>query len=296
MAILTAFLQNVISGLAVGSLYALLAVGIVLIYKSSEVLNFAHGTFAMLATFVAYQLSTRMGLGFAASIACAIGFAFVLGSLVYGAMLDRARQGGAHAVVMVTIGFSIVLEGAAGVIFGADTKEFHHVFAESTSISLPAGLVISSHDAWIIGIAVAMVALLALFFHATRIGIALRAVSQNETAAKLMGVRVGRVHALTWGIAASLAATAGILIVPKVFLDPSMMFAPLLKAFAAAVLGGMNSVAGAIVGAWLLGIIETMAGAYGSTEFQASIAFLIIVLVLSVRPQGLLGRPEVKKV
>jgi branched-chain amino acid transport system permease protein len=104
------------------------------------------------------------------------------------------------------------------------------------------------------------------------------------------------VHALTWGIAAALGATAGILIVPKVFLDPSMMFAPLLKAFAAAVLGGMNSVAGAIVGAWLLGIIETMAGAYGSTEFQASIAFLIIVLVLSVRPQGLLGRPEVKKV
>jgi branched-chain amino acid transport system permease protein len=121
-------------------------------------------------------------------------------------------------------------------------------------------------------------------------------VSQNEVAARLMGVRVARVHALTWGIATALGAVAGLLVVPKLFLDPSMMFAPLLKAFAAAVLGGMRSIAGAVVGAWLLGVIETLAGAYVSTEFQATIAFVILVLVLVIRPEGLLGKREIKKV
>jgi branched-chain amino acid transport system permease protein len=293
---MTLLLQNLINGLSAGSVYALLAVGIVLIYKSSEVLNFAHGTFAMLATFVAYHFATAFGFGFGASIAVALAFAFALGAVIYRTLLDRARQGGAHAVVMVTIGLLIVLEGAAGVIWGTDTKEFHHLFAEPESLTLPGGLMISRHDAWIIGTALAIVVLLAVFFRFTRVGIALRAVSQNEVAAQLMGVRVSRVHSLTWGIATALGAVAGLLVVPKLFLDPSMMFSPLLKAFAAAVLGGMNSVAGAIVGAWLLGIIETLAGAYVSTEFQATIAFVIIILVLTFRPEGLLGKPEIKKV
>ena len=290
------FLQNIINGLSAGSLYTLLAVGIVLIYKSSEVLNFAHGALAMLATFVAYEAATEMGLGFGPAIGVSLVFAFAVGAAAYRGLLHRAREGGEHAVVMMTIGMLMVTEGGAGVIWGTDTKEFHHFFANPDSISLPGGLVMSEHDAWIIGSALAMVVLLALFFRFTRIGIALRAVSQNELASQLMGVRVARVHALTWGLATTLAAVAGILIVPKLFLDPSMMFSPLLKAFAAAVLGGMNSVAGAIVGGWLLGIIETLSGAYISTEFQASIAFIIIIVVLTIRPQGLLGKPEIKKV
>jgi branched-chain amino acid transport system permease protein len=155
---------------------------------------------------------------------------------------------------------------------------------------------VSVHDACILGIALGLVALLSLFFRYTRAGIALRAVSQNHVAAELMGIRVARVHALTWGIASALGAIAGLLAVPKLFLEPSMMFGPTLKAFAAAVLGGMSSVGGAIVGAWILGIVETLAGAYISTEFQASIAFVIIVLVLALRPEGLLGRRVVKKV
>jgi branched-chain amino acid transport system permease protein len=290
------FLQNVINGLSAGSVYALLAVGLVLIYKSSEVLNFAQGAVATLATCVAYVIAVVRGRGYVAGALGALVFAFLLGALVYRTSLDRARAGGPHALVMVTIGMLIVVEGLAGVLWGTDTKEFHHFFAETKTLSLPGGLVVSVHDAWIIGIAVGIVVLLALFFRLTRVGIALRAVSQNEVASQLMGVRVARVHSLTWGIATLLGAVAGLLIVPKLFLDPSMMFAPTLKAFAAAVLGGMTSVAGAIVGAWLLGIIETLAGAYVSTEFQASIAFLIIIVVLTVRPEGLLGKPEIKKV
>jgi branched-chain amino acid transport system permease protein len=293
---MTALLQNILNGLSAGSVYALLAVGVVLIYKSSEVLNFAHGAFAMFATFVAYELATQQGLSFAVAAGGALVFAFVFGAIIYASSLDRAREGGAHAVIMVTIGMFMMIEGVAGVIWGTDTKEFHHYFSAPESLTLPGGLLMSEHDAWIIGIASVIVLMLAVFFRTTRIGIALRAVSQNEVASQLMGVRVSRVHSLTWGIATVLGAVAGLLVVPKLFLDPSMMFAPTLKAFAAAVLGGMNSVAGAIVGAWILGVIETLAGAYVSTEFQASIAFLIIVLVLTVRPEGLLGKPEVKKV
>lgn len=293
---MTQLLQDIINGLTAGSVYALLAVGIVLIYKSSEVLNFAHGTLAMFATFVAYQLAAEQGLPFGIAIAFALLAAFGIGALLYRGMLDRAKEGGGHAMVMVTIGILMALEGAAGAIWGTDTKEFHHVFAESEYMSLPAGLVISEHDAWIIGAAVAMALGLALFFRFTRVGIALRAVSQNAVAAQLMGVRVSRVHSLTWGIATALGAVASLLIVPKLFLDPAMMFSPLMKAFAAAVLGGMTSITGAILGAWLLGIIEVLVGAYISTEFQATIAFVIIIVVLAVRPQGLLGTPEIKKV
>jgi branched-chain amino acid transport system permease protein len=293
---MTRLLQDLLNGLSAGSLYALLAVGIVLVYKSSEVLNFAHGTFAMLATFVAYHLATRAGAGYAVAIAGALVFAFVFGAIVYRTILHRAREGGSHAVVMVTIGLLMVVEGAAGAIWGTDVKEFHHLFDSPRSLPLPGGVHLSTHDAWIIGSAIATALLLAIFFRTTRAGIALRAVAQNEQAAELMGVRVARIHALTWGIATLLGAVAGLLIVPRLFLDPVMMFGPLLKAFAAAVLGGMSSVGGAIVGAWLLGIIEVLAGAYISTEFQATIAFVIIVLVLTLRPQGLFGRHEVKKV
>ncbi|MBX3130661.1 MAG: branched-chain amino acid ABC transporter permease [Polyangiaceae bacterium] len=293
---MTRLLQDLINGLSAGSLYALLAVGIVLIYKSSEVLNFAHGSFAMLSTFVAYHLATRLGLSLPLAMASALVSAFLLGALAYRGLLYRARQGGPHAVVMVTIGCLMVVEGAAGVIWGTDVKEFHHFFAEPRSIALGADVRLGVHDAWIIGAAVATAVLLAVFFRFTRAGIALRAVQQNELAAELMGVRVARVHALTWGIATLLGAMAGLLVVPKLLLDPAMMFSPLLKAFAAAVLGGMSSVAGAIIGGWLLGMTEALAGAYVSTEFQATIAFMIIVVVLVLRPEGLLGSHRQKKV
>ncbi len=296
---MTQFFQNLLGGLASGSLYALLAVGVVLIYKSSQVLNFAHGALAMVATFVAHHGAVELGLPLPLAMLLALLFAFAVGGAIYGVFLDRARQGGETAVVMVTIGLLMMLEGLAGIAWGTDTKEFHHYFANLSVVSLPGGLHLSRHDGWIIAIALGLVGLLAVFFRFTRVGIALRAVSQNEVAAQLMGVRVARVHALTWGIASVLGAAAGLLIVPKLFLDPSMMFAPLLKAFAAAVLGGMGSVGGAIVGGWLLGIIETLAGAYLPTSlqgFEQSVAFMIIVVVLVVRPEGLLGKPEVKKV
>ncbi|MEQ8276978.1 MAG: branched-chain amino acid ABC transporter permease [Deltaproteobacteria bacterium] len=296
MAVLMGLLfQNVLNGLSAGSVYALIAVGLVLIYRSSGVLHFAHGSFAMLATFVAYTLH-QQGLGLVPSFLGATLVAFVLGAGTFRILLDRAREGGSHAVVMITIALFMVSEGAAGAVWGSDTKDFNHYFSEPGVVNVGSDVYLSEHNLWINVVTVAIVGLLALFFRFTRVGVAMRAVFDNETAAELMGVRVKRLHAVTWGIASALAAAAGLLLVPKVFLDPSMMFAPMLKAFAAAVLGGLSSIPGAIVGGWLLGVIETLAGAYISTEFQASIAFFIIIAVLALRPEGLLGRRKVTKV
>ncbi len=289
------FLQNVLNGLSAGSVYALIAIGLVLIYRSSGVLHFAHGSFAMLATFVAFELH-QQGLGLVPAFLGAAAVAFVLGAGTFRLLLDRAREGGSHAVVMMTIALFMVVEGLAGATWGSDTKDFNHYFSEPGIVTVAEGVFLSEHNAWINVVTCALVLLLALFFRFTRVGIAMRAVFDNEVAAELMGVRVRRLHAVTWGIASVLAAVAGLLLVPKVFLDPSMMFAPLLKAFAAAVLGGLASIPGAILGGWLLGVIETLAGAYISTEFQASIAFLIIIAVLALRPEGLLGRRTVTKV
>lgn len=289
------FFQNVLNGLSAGSVYALIAIGLVLIYRSSRVLHFAHGSFAMIAAFVAYELHGR-GFGLVVSFLGAAVAAFLIGAGTYRLLLDRAREGGSHSVVMVTIALFMMLEGIAGVTWGSDTKDFNHYFAEPSIVSVTADISLSEHNVWINVVTLVLVLLLAAFFRFTRIGIAMRAVADNETAASLMGVRVRRLHAVTWGMATVLAAVAGLLLSPKVFLDPSMMFAPLLKAFAAAVLGGLTSIAGAIVGGWLLGVVETLVGAYVSTHFQASIAFFIIIVVLVVRPQGLLGKREVKKV
>jgi branched-chain amino acid transport system permease protein len=289
-------LQDMLNGFRLGSIYALLAVGIVLIYKSSEVLNFAHGALAVFATFIAYELSIEQGLGVGPSIVIALIAAFAIGAAIYRGMLDRATRGGGHAVVMVTIALLMILEGVSGALWGTTGLPFQHYFEESEFLALPGGLALDVRGAWVIGSSICMALALGLFFRFTRTGIALRAVSQNPVAAQLMGVRVSRVHALTWGLAASLAAVAGILVAPEAGLSPSMLFFPLTKAFAAAVLGGMTSITGAILGAWLLGVSEVLVGAYISTEFQGTLAFVIIIAVLAFRPQGLLGTPEITKV
>lgn len=283
------FLQNVINGLSSGSVYALVAIGLVLVYRSSGVLNFAHGTLAVLATFVAFE-AARAGISMGLAMAAGLAFAFAFGAGIYRGLLERARAGGPHAVVMASIAILMILEGLMGVLWGTDTKEFHHYFREAEAISITRDLVVPRHDLWIIGIAALLAILLAAFFRWTAVGIGLRAIADNPTGARLMGLEVPRLEAVAWGLASALAAAAGLLVVPRLFLDPTMMFGPMLKAFAAAVLGGITSVVGALIGGWLLGIIETLTGAYLSTEFQATISLVIIVLVLCLRPAGLCGK------
>lgn len=277
-----------------GSLYALIALALVLVYKSSQVINFAQGEISMVATFVAYSLLNTYGFGFALSALGAVGFAFLFGAVLEFSFLRRAKDPNILGLIIITLGLEMILYSMAGYFWGTDQKVLQTPFSEIKTYEF-SSLVINQLDIVIIVVSLVVMSALFAFFRYTRLGIAIMAVSQNEEAAKIMGIRVKRIHTLTWAIASALGAVTGLLIVPITFLDPSMMLNPMLKAFAAAVLGGMTSLPGAALGGWILGVVENLVGGYLAPEYKSMVAFLVIVLVLVVRPAGLLGRYRKKK-
>jgi len=283
------FPQLVISGLATGSLYALVALGLVVIYKASNVFNFAQGDMAMVNTFVTFTLLETLHLPFLWAFFLAIVAAFLLGTLFELCLLRPVKNPTPLGLIIITVGAQQILYGAAGWIWGYDTKAFPSPLSD-TKIYRFGGLVMSEVNLWILIVSFLVMFALLLFFRFSTLGIAIRAMSQNLTTARLMGARAPWLLSLTWGIASVLGAVAGILIAPITFLDPNMMLNPLLKAFAAATLGGMNSFGGAVVGGGTLGILENLVGGYLAPELKESVAFFVIILVLCVRPSGLLGR------
>ncbi len=289
------FLQLIVNGIAIGSLYALVALGLVLVYKTTEVLNFAQGAVGMVATFVAYGMIKALGWPFPAAFLGACIFGFVLGVLIEFLLLRRAEKPTALGLIIITLGCEMILYGLAARFGGTDTKSLPSPFSGVDVYHL-GNVVVSRLNLVIMATALILMAALFSFFKFTRVGIAMKAVAQNEEAAKIMGIKVARVRALTWGIASMLGAVAAVLIAPITLLDPNMMLDPLLKAFAAAVLGGMESLPGAAVGGWILGIVENLVGGYVSTELKTTVAFLVIVIVLCVRPSGLMARHYKKKV
>jgi len=289
------FLQLVVNGIAIGSLYALVALGLVLVYKTTEVLNFAQGELGMVATFLAYGMMSALGFPFIAAFICACLFGFFLGVLIEFLFLRRADNPTLLGLIVITLGCEMILYGLASHFGGADTKAFESPISE-TKVYTIGNVVISQLNLVIILVALILMAALYLFFKFTRVGIAMKAVSQNEDVAKVMGIKVNRIKAITWGIASLLGAVAGVLVAPITLLDPNMMLDPLLKAFASAVLGGIESLPGAALGGWVLGIVENLVGGYISTELKTTVAFLIIVIVLCIRPSGMLGRHYKKKV
>ncbi|MBZ0273105.1 branched-chain amino acid ABC transporter permease [bacterium] len=289
------FWQLVAGGFAMGSLYALIALAFVLVYKTSEVINFAQGEIGMAATFVAWMLMTRYDMSFGLALAGAIAFAAFLGAGFEFAVLRRADKPTLLGLIVLTLGFEMILYAGAGMVFGTDVKAFESPISETTTYEF-AGVVVNQLEVVIIAVSLVLMALLFAFFRFTRLGLAMMATSQNPTAARIMGIRVPRVHATAWAIASMLGAVTGVLIAPKTLLDPNMMIAPMLKAFAAAVLGGLTSLPGAVIGGWILGITENLFGGYVSPEFKSSFAFLVIVLVLCVRPSGLFKTHRKKKV
>jgi len=289
------FWQLVVNGIAVGSIYALVALGLVLIYKTTEVLNFAQGELGMAATFLAYGMITALGFPFPVAFAGACLFGFLLGVLIEFLFLRRADNPTLLGLIVITLGCEMILYGLASHFGGTDTKAFPSPISELKVYHF-GNVIVSQLNLVIMIVSVSLMAGLFCFFKFSRVGVAMRAVAQNEDAAKVMGIKVSRIKALTWGIASMLGAVAAILIAPITLLDPNMMLDPLLKAFAAAVLGGMESLPGAAVGGWILGIVENLVGGYLSTELKTSVAFVIIVVVLSIRPSGLLGRHYKKKV
>jgi branched-chain amino acid transport system permease protein len=290
------FLQYALTGLAAGSLYGLVALGLVLVHRASRVLNFAHGDLATLGTFVAFALLGR-GYAFAPAFAAALGAGAGLAVAFYFGVLAPARRKGAGVPgqVILTLGLGLMIQGVVVHQWGAepdrlpfplsDTRTWAvgPVFVSELALgTLAAGLLASG--------------LLYLLVQRTRLGLAMRAVSENLPAAQTLGIPTRRVLATAWGVAAALGVLAGLFLAPALLLDPFFMLDPFLKGFAAAVLGGLHSLPGAVLGGLLLGLAESLAGAYVALQFKSSVAFLVIVTVLLVRPEGLLGREVPERV
>src|SRR6266508_2219970 len=272
------FWQQVVSGLASGGIYASLALAIVLIYRSTRVINFAQGEMGMFTTFIAWWLVTDVGWPYWGAFFATLAIAFVGGVLVERIVIRPVENAPVLTVVIVTIGLLIALNGAAFWIWGGETRSFPSAF--STRAIHVGGVAFSIQDFGVIGVSLGAVLLLYLFFRFTKLGLALRAAALNPDASRLVGVRVGWMLALGWGLAAVLGAVSGMMIAPVVFLDPNMMQTVLLYALAAAILGGLDSPLGAVVG----------------DELKLPVAFVVILAVLLVRPVGLFGRTTMRRV
>ena len=287
-------LQLVVSGLALGSIYALLALSLVIINKATDVVNFAQGEMAMLGTFASLALLSAVKL----PLPLLMLLAFPLGAL-FGVVVERLAMrplsGGPPVNALIaTIGLFLVFHHLAGWIWGYDPYRFPSLFSPEPVTLL--GARISQNSLGILAVSLGVMVALFLFFERTRLGIAMRAASMNRRAARLMGVNVGRVSMTAWGLATGISLVAGMLVAPLTFLDFEMMVIVLLKAFAGAILGGFNSLPGAVVGCLVIGVLENLFGAYVSTAFKDAFAFGIIVLVLMVRPAGLFTRMAGTKV
>ncbi|MFH1139790.1 MAG: branched-chain amino acid ABC transporter permease [Pseudomonadota bacterium] len=287
------FWQAVLSGIAMGCIYALVALGFVLIYKATDVVNFAQGDLMMVGAFFAFTLINFLHLPFILSFVLALAAMAVLGALIERLVLRPLVGEEAFAIIMATIGLGILLRSAAGMIWGYDTYKFS---AGLTNDPVRiGGLVLSSAQIWIIASTVFLIVSLHLFFNRTRVGISMEAASQNQLAAFLMGVSVKRVFSSIWAIGAVAAAVAGIFLTPIQFLNYNMGMIG-LKAFPAAVLGGFGSVPGAIVGGVIIGVSESLAGIYLPQGYKNVLAWIILIVVLMFRPEGIFGQTARKRV
>lgn len=287
-------IQLTTSGLALGSIYALLALGLVLIHKATNVVNFAQGEIAMFMTFVAFTLLTRGNVPLWALFVLVPVLGALLSGLTERVVMRPIASGPPVNALIVTIGLWIVFNSAAGWLWGFDPFRFPSLFpAETLGI---AGARVSQNSLGVIAVSFLVMAALYLFFGFTREGTAMRAASMNPRAAQLMGIRVSRASALSWALAGAVGSICGMLVAPLLFLDVEMMVTVLLKAFAGAILGGFNSAPGAVLGCLVIGVAETFFGGYVSSAFKDSFAFVLIVGVLMIRPEGLFTRSVVKKV
>ena len=287
--------QVIAGGLSAGSIYALVGLALVITYKTTEVPNFAQGEMAMFSAFVAYVLIVDYNVGFVVAFGAALVFAFVLGIGFEGVFLRRTKNPTHLNLIIMTLGFQLALFGLAGWRWGADQRRFPFPVSANEVVHF-GNVTVSTLSLATISIALVLMAAVFAFFRFTKLGVAMQATQQDAMAARINGVPARAVVALTFGISSVIGAVAALLTAPLITLDPTLMWDPLLKGFAAAVLGGMNTPIGAVLGGYLLGIVENLFGAYVSVEFKSAVAFLIIVIVLWFRPVGLFGRKPPRKV
>jgi branched-chain amino acid transport system permease protein len=290
------FFQQVTSGLASGAIYASLALALVLIYRATDVINFAQGEMATFTTYIAWMLMGH-GLAYWPAFVLTLGIAFAGGVAIERVVIRPVESRPEIVIVIVTIGLLIAINGLTGWIWGSEVKAFDSPFPNRT-VDV-AGVSISLQDVGTFCVCIATVLLLWLFFRFTTLGLAMRAAAVNPGASRLLGVRVGWMLAVGWGLAAVLGAVAGMMAAPTTFLDPNMMIVILIYAFAAAVLGGIDNPVGAVVGGLTLGVLVNLLGRYVAfvgEELRLPTALAILLTVLVIRPQGLFGHAVVRRV
>jgi branched-chain amino acid transport system permease protein len=289
------FLHQVLAGLATGGIYACMALAVVMIYQAIDHLNFAQGEMAMFSTFVAWQL-IQWGFPYWLAFGATIVISFVAGVLIERVVLRPIHDAPVLSHVVAFIALLSIFNSAAGFLWDWTIKNFASPFGSGPFLGQN---LINKHDAGMIAVTILLLVFLYLFFRHTRIGLAMRAAAANPESARLAGIRVGWMTALGWGMAAAIGSVAGMLIAPVVFLEPNMMLSILLYGFAGAVVGGLTSPGGAVLGGFSVGVIENLAGTYipvVGREMKLSIALCIIVAGLCVKPSGLFGRPVVTRV
>jgi branched-chain amino acid transport system permease protein len=294
----TQFFQYVVVGLANGGVYATLALALVLIHRATGIVNFAQGEMGMFCTFIAWALITHHGLPYWGAFFLTLGIAFLGGAGTYAVVIKPLSRTGELTVVMATIALLIILNGLAGWIWSPEIKYFENPFPLKTLDV--GGVVMNVQDLGVIGVSLVCVLLVFLFFRFTRLGLQMRASAVGPATSRLLGIRVGLMLSVGWGLAAMLSAVSGMMAAPIVQLGPNFMLIILTYAFAAAVLGGIDSPVGSVVGAFIIGIGISLLSGYASsflgTELQLPLALAVLMLVLIVRPAGLFGQVVVRRV
>ena len=291
------FLQYMINGISIGSVYAIIALGYTMVYGIAKMLNFAHGDVIMMGAYISYCATNYLGLPVWLAIPIAMVFSTILGIIIEGLAYKPLRGSPSLAVLITAIGVSYFLQNAAQLIWGSDIKIFSSVVSWAPINLFGGRLTITAEVIVTVIASVLIMVALTLFTNKTKMGKAMRAVSEDRQAAQLMGINVNRTISTTFAIGSALAAIAGVLLCSVVTtLQPTTGSMPGIRAFTAAVFGGIGSIPGAMLGGILLGIIETFAKAYLSSQFSDAIVFLVLIIVLLVKPAGLLGKQIQEKV
>ncbi len=290
------FIQQVISGLATGGIYGSLALALVMIYQATDVVNYAQGEMAMFSTYLAWTM-LNAGLPYWIAFFATLAVSFAGGILIERVIIRPVENAPILSIVIVCIGLLVILNSVAGWIYSYIQKPFPSPFPPKP-IRI-GNIYIGAHDIGAIAVTLVVLLFLYLFFRYTTLGLAMRAAAQNPASSRLCGIRVGWMLALGWGLAALVGAVAGMMVAPIVFLDPNMMAGILIYAFASATLGGFTSPGGAVVGGLIVGVMENLVGTYVKfigTELKLTVALVLILVVLVVKPSGLFGRATIHRV
>lgn len=286
-----AFIHQVTSGLATGSIYASMALALVMVYQSTHLVNFAQGEMAVVSTYVAFSL-INAGFPYWIAFLLTIAISFIMGVMIERVIIRSSQHGSPLVAIILFIGLLMVLNGMNGWLFTYEIKTFPSPFPSKAITPY-----VSTHELGTALVTLFVLLLVYLFFRFTATGLAMRAAAHNPESSRLVGIKVGRMLALGWGLAAMVGAVAGMMIAPIVYLEPNMMSGVLLYAIAAALLGGISNPIGAVAGGFIVGVIENLMGAYViGTELKMAVALLIIVTVLIFKPTGLMGKVYVQKV